>query len=421
MFEDAEVDLVLTAQKMLDHVAENTAPDAVPEKLTTLCLEAQAFEGVPPLRWPPKPKADDLGVLLYTSGTSGRPKGVELTHGNLYANARAGIEHARLSDDLVFLGVLPQFHTFGITVLTLIPLMLGAKAVYTARFVPRRLVQLIKEHEASVLVAVPSMYNAILGVKSAKPEDLASLKLTVAGGEKLSTALRESFHERFGIEILEGYGLTETAPVTNWSTPNGARPGSVGPPLPGVRNLIVDDDLKPLPTGVDGEICISGPNVMRCYHHLPELTDEVIRHIAPEPERPAETLRIFRTGDIGHVDNDGYLYITGRKKEMLIVSGENVFPREIEEVLDRHPEIHASAVIGMPDDSRGEVPIAFVELCPELAEGHALDEAAVKAFCRDRMPAFKIPRSITVMDALPRNPTGKIMRRALIAPAAETT
>ena len=420
VFADAEVDVVLTAGKMLEHVRENTAPDAVPDSIQTLCLEEQNFKGIPPLRWPPAPNDDDLGVLLYTSGTSGRPKGVELTHGNLDANARDAIAHAGLTRGLSFVGVLPQFHTFGLTVLTLIPLLIGAKAVYTARFVPRRLVQLIKEHQASVMVAVPSMYNAILGVRSAEAADLASLKLTVAGGEKLPTALRENFRERFGIEILEGYGLTETAPVTNWATPDDPRPGSVGRSLPRVRNVILDEDLRPLATGEDGEIGIAGPNVMRGYHHLPELTDEVIRHVPLDPDRPDATTRVFRTGDIGHLDEDGFLYITGRKKEMLIISGENVFPREIEEVLDRHPEVHASAVIGQPDESRGEVPVAYVELCPELPEGHTLDEGAVKAFCREQMAPFKVPRAIHVLDALPRNPTGKIMRRALVERAATT-
>ncbi len=405
---DAEIDTLLTAGKLLDHIHKNTAEDAIPDTLNLVKLEEQKFKGLPPLRLPPNPGDDELAVLLYTSGTSGKPKGVELTHGNLESNARASIEHAQLNERCVFLGVLPQFHTFGLTVLTLVPLLLGARVVYTARFVPRRLVELMKEHRPDVFVAVPSMYHALLSVKSAQGDDFSSLRYAIAGGEKLPAALDEQYRTRFGVQLYEGYGLTETSPVTNWSTPDRHKPGSVGPTLPGVRNLILGEKDELLPDDAEGEICIAGPNVMRGYHGLPELTGQVILNMELPGE--AQPVRVFRTGDIGKRDADGFLYITGRKKEMLIVSGENVFPREIEEVLDKHPAVGASAVIGAPDPSRGEVPVAFVEL-KDGAED--FDPSEARNFCRQHLAPFKVPRDIRVMDELPRNPTGKIMRRAL--------
>ena len=417
VLKDAQVDTLLTASKLLEHIRTNTADDAIPPHLKLVKLEEQSFKGLPPLRWPRDPDDDELAVLLYTSGTSGKPKGVELTHGNLEANARASIQHAGLDERCVFLGVLPQFHTFGLTVLTLIPLLLGARVVYTARFIPRRIVQLMKEHRPNVFVAVPSMYHALLSVKAATAEDFSSLTFAIAGGEKLPAALDEQYRARFGVQLYEGYGLTETSPVSNWSTPQQHKPGSVGTTIPGVQNIILDEHNQPLPPDHEGEITITGPGVMRAYHGLPELTNQAITPLQlPHQSQPT---RLFRTGDIGKLDADGFLYITGRKKEMLIISGENVFPREIEEVLDKHPAVTASAVVGQPDTARGEVPIAFVELDPEQAD--TFDPSEARNFCRQDLAPFKVPREIRVMDSLPRNPTGKILRRELTAQLSPST
>jgi len=406
---DSGIDAVVTAGKMIDAIKE-TGVDltALPGDPTLLKMEELKFSGLPPLTWPRKLATDDIAVLLYTSGTSGKPKGVMLTEGNLRSNIEDAIAHADLKDADIFVGVLPQFHTFGLTVLTVLPLYMGGRVVYTARFNPRKLIQLIKKHEAHIMVAVPSMYGALMAVKKATPDDFSSLKLVISGGEPLPGAVYEGFKEKLGIEILEGYGLTETSPVTNWSTPGRQRLRSVGPALPRVRNVIVDEQNNVLGTGQEGEILITGPNVMKGYYNLPELTDQVMIEL-DVPGRGRS--RCFRTGDIGKVDADGFLFITGRKKEMLIIGGENVFPREIEEVLNRHDAVHASAVIGRSDDSRGEVAIAFVE----LEEDAQFDEAALKQHCRDGMAGFKVPKEIRLIDKLPRNPTGKIQRRALQA------
>jgi long-chain acyl-CoA synthetase len=404
---DSGLDVIFTSRKLLD--ALEIGEDAVaPAKL--VCLEDLSFKGLPPLRLPPKQDDDALAALLYTSGTSGKPKGVELTFGNLEANVRDSIAIAELKRSTGFLGVLPQFHAFGITVMTLCPLVLGAKVIYTARFVPRRIVELMREHRPDIFVGVPSMFAALLNVKSAEPADFESLVYPVSGAEPLPDSVYERFLDRFGVQILEGYGLTETAPVSNWSKPSAHKRHAVGRPLPRVRNFIVAEDGKTvLGPNEPGEIAIAGPNVMRGYHNRPDLTDEVIRELHPPGE--SEPVRCFFTGDIGVIDDDGFLFITGRKKEMLIVGGENVFPREIEDVLVKHDSVHAAAVIGQHDDVRGEVPIAFIE----LSDGHELDEAALRSFARERLAGYKVPRSIRVVEQLPRNPTGKILRRELRA------
>lgn len=393
--DDSEIDLILTAGPMLDFLGRSPRVDHL-VKMETLNLRR-----VPSPRWPARPDDESLAVILYTSGTSGRPKGVMLTHANLAANVRQVLDWVDFGKDDVFCGVLPQFHSFGLTVLTLLPLTAGLKVVYTARFVPTRIVQLFREHRPAMFVAIPSMYAALLQVKNAGPEDFASLKFAVSGGEPLPRAVAEAFRERFGVTIAEGYGLTETAPVTNWCRPEEYRAGSVGRPLPGVAQHIVDQATgADAPPGAEGEVRIAGPNVMKGYFKLPEQSAAVL------DERGR-----FRTGDMGRLDAEGHLSITGRIKEMLIIGGENVFPREIEEVLEEHPSVAASAVIGQTDPVRGEIPIAFVE----MAEGAVFEEQPLLTHCRGRLAGYKVPRRIYRVDALPRSGTGKILRRELRA------
>jgi long-chain acyl-CoA synthetase len=243
------------------------------------------------------------------------------------------------------------------------------------------------------------MYNALLHVKDGGPDDFRSLKYTVSGGEPLPEAVFEGFRERFKVTINEGYGLTETAPVTNWCRPDEWRPHSVGRPLPDIDQRIADLDTRAfLGPDQDGEVLIKGPNVMKGYFERPEETAAAF-----------DDRGYFRTGDIGRHDKDGHLYITGRLKEMMIVGGENVFPREIEEVLNLHPAVAASGVIGQIDPIRGELPVAFVE----FKEGQKTDERELQGWCRERLAGYKVPRSIHIIPSLPRNPTGKIMRRDL--------
>lgn len=393
VIDDCGCDTIVTVGPMLEFLGVR------PRVEHLVMMESIDFKGMPDLRWPARSRPDDLACLLYTSGTSGKPKGVMLSHCNLLSNVRQCLEHVGLRDEDVLLGVLPQFHSFGLTVLTILPLVRGLRAIYTARFVPQHVMRLLREHRPTMFVGIPSMYNALLAVKQAEPADFASLRFTVSGGEPLPEDVFERFRERFGVTICEGYGLTETSPVTNWCRPEDWRRRSVGTPVPRVEQIIVDPASgKVLPQGREGEVHVRGPNRMLGYFNLPA---ETAQAITPEGW--------FRTGDMGRFDKDGHLSITGRIKEMLIVGGENVFPREIEEVINRHPSVHASAVIGMTDPMRGEVPVAFVE----LEEGATFDERSILSLCRDQLAGYKVPRDIRVLDALPRNPTGKIQRRQL--------
>lgn len=392
IIQDAELDCVISVKPMLEHVG------GLPEGVPALRLEDVRFGGVPRLRLPARLPDDFTAVILYTSGTSGRPKGVMLSTANLCANIDQCVEWAEFTTDDVVLGVLPQFHSFGLTVLTLLPLCVGCRAIYTARFAPRRLVQLMREHRPTAFIAIPSMYNALLHSREISPDDFRSLRYAVSGGEPLPEAVFEGFRERCGVVINEGYGLTETSPVTHWCRPAEHRRRSVGRSVPGVETRIVGTDETILGADQDGEVRLRGPNVMQGYYKLPELTASVF-----------DSQGFFRTGDMGRMDADGNLFITGRIKEMLIIGGENVFPREIEEVLDQHETVKSSAVIGMQDGSRGEVALAFIE----LAEGATFDESALRAHCRTRLAGYKVPKEIRVLEALPRNATGKVMRRLL--------
>jgi long-chain acyl-CoA synthetase len=293
--------------------------------------------------------------------------------------------------------VIPQFHSFGFTVMTVTPLILGASAWYLPRFSPAAVVSTIAEKRVTVLLAVASMYGALARMKEADPAALASLKLAISGGEPLPLRIARPFKERFGIDIMEGYGLTETSPVVSVNLPWGHRSGSVGRALPGIVVTTVDENGRSLPPGHEGELVIRGHCVMCGYHNRPEATAAVIREGA------------LHTGDVGRVDPDGFIHITGRAKEMMIVGGENVFPLEIETALCDHPAISEAAVVGVPDDVRGEVPLAYVV----LHEGATLSDHEIRSFCRQRLPGYKVPREIRVAQELPRGPTGKILKRAL--------
>ncbi len=390
---DCETDTIISAGPML------TFLNYRPEIPNLIEMDKVSFKGIPPLRFPKGAKPDDLAVLLYTSGTSGRPKGVMLTHHNLSINVKQIVEFVKFTPQEVLVGVLPQFHTFGLTVLTLLPLTLGCQVVYTARFIPQRVMKLIRQHKPSAMIAIPSMLNALMVVKDGGPEDFKSVKFLVSGGEPLPDAVRTAFKERFGKDISEGYGLTETSPVTNWCRPEEWRPHSVGKPVPYLEQKIKDPATgQILGPNQDGEVVMKGPNVMKGYFKLPDETAATF-----------DSEGYFKTGDMGRHDNDGHLFITGRIKEMMIVGGENVFPREIEEVLNKHPAVNASGVIGVTDPMRGELPMAFVE----LKEGQTTDEKTLISWCRESLAGYKVPKEVRIVQALPRNPTGKIVRREL--------
>lgn len=395
VIDDCETDCIITAKGMLEFIGHQ------PRVKNLIAFDDVDFAAIPSPRWPATSADDDLGVLLYTSGTSGKPKGVMLSHANIRANIRQILTWIRFERTEVMLGCLPQFHTFGLTALTILPLTVGCKVVYAPRFVPPRIVKLFREHQPSVFIAIPSMYNALLHVKDAGPADFTKLTYAVSGGEPLPDVIASHFKDRYGVTIAEGYGLTETSPVTNWCRPFEYKPHSVGKALPELDMRIVNietgQDLGP---GQDGEVRFKGPNVMQGYFKLPEQTAATF-----------DDRGYFRTGDIGRTDSDGDLYITGRLKEMLIVGGENVFPREIEEVLNRCPGVKDSGVVGTQDLMRGELPVAFVE----MAEGHSFDRQTILTHCRAHLAGYKVPSEVYALEALPRNGTGKVLRRELKA------
>ncbi len=351
-------------------------------------------------RRPPVPVVapDDLAVLIYTSGTSGVPKGVCLTYNSLHSDAAACAAHARLNGEHRFLGVLPLFHSFGLTAMLLVPVSLGASTYYLPRFQPAAVLRAIREKRSSVLLMIASMYSAILRGKGGSKDDFASMEYPISGGEALPMSVFEGYRQRFGIEILQGYGMTEASPVVSICVPWDHKVGSVGKAIGGVTVTAFDDDERPLGPDQIGELRIRGPILMTGYYKKDQETRAVL---TPDGW--------YKSGDMGSVDAEGYITITGRKKEMIIVGGENVYPREIESVLDDHPAVAQSAAIGQPDPSRGEVVAAFVI----LEEGAEASENTLREYCRKHIAGYKVPRRIVIAEDFPRGPTGKILKRAL--------
>lgn len=395
---DAGVKTVLTI-----HYFDELAQALQAAGMRVVFMEELSFKKIPwPRRLPPR-KADDLAVILYTSGTSSSPKGVMLTSGNLDSNAANAIAHARFNRQMTFLGVLPMFHALGLMAGFLVPLSLGCRVIYQARFSPAATLDLIIKNNIQVLVAVPTMYALLANCKSVSRESMASVMYAISGGEPLPLALLEKYKTDFGVDMLEGFGLTETSPMVSFCLPWAHKPGSVGKPLPNVELRIVDEMDKPLGPNQDGELWVRGQNVMKGYLNKPAETADVLTADG-----------WFKTGDIARVDADGFLFITGRKKELIIMAGEKISPYEIEEVIRRHPAVLLAAVIGVKDPQRGEVPVAFIQLEPGLTEKPTAQD--IRIFVRQRVAPYKTPRDIYFLEDMPRSPTGKILKRALQVP-----
>jgi long-chain acyl-CoA synthetase len=344
--------------------------------------------------------AADTAVLLYTSGTTGQPKGAELTHSNMTKNVEVTLSDLlRLGPDDVVFGGLPLFHSFGQTVTLNAAIAAGATLVLLPRFEPAQALKLLARHRVTVFAGVPTMYSALLGVADAERYDVTALRVCVSGGAAMPVEVLKQFEERFGATVLEGYGLSETSPVASFNQPGQVRkPGSIGTPVRGVEMRVVDDVGRPLPQGEVGEIAIRGHNVMKGYWNRPDATADAI-----------DADGWFKTGDMGRVDEDGYFYIVDRKKDLIIRGGYNVYPREIEEVLYEHPDVHEAAVLGVPHAELGEEVAAAVALKP----GARTTTAELRDFVRSQVAAYKYPRTVRLLDELPKGPTGKILKREI--------
>jgi long-chain acyl-CoA synthetase len=381
-------------------VAEELAPRAEEAGLE-LIVTPRSEDAGPVMSAPPlAPRALEAAVLLYTSGTAGRPKAVELSDTNLLANVEGLRIAGEFTGDDVMLAILPLFHAFGLTVTLLLPLVLGGKVVLEDRFVPRTSLQSVAAHRVSAMIGVPSQFRLL--AKERMEVDAASLRLCIAGAERLGDYLGQAFQERFDRPLLQGYGATEASPVISFNRPRQNRPGSVGLPLPNIR-VTIREELRELPGGERGEVCVEGPSVMLGYSGQPEATASKI---------PGGMLR---TGDRGWMDSDGFLYLAGRADDMLKVAGEKVYPAEIERVLEQIEGVEEAVVIGVDDAARGTALAAFVA----ARAGTSLDAAAVRAACRERLEAAKTPRTVTVVEQLPRGLSGKVDKKALLQQAAQ--
>lgn len=348
---------------------------------------------------------DDIAIILYTSGTTGKPKGAMLTHKNLYSNAKDVSEYLKMNPDDKVVTVLPMFHVFCLTVALNAPLLSGATLLIAPKFSPREIFDLVKEHQGSVFAGVPTMYNFLLQYPDGNPDDLKSLRLCISGGASLPVALLKNFEQKFKVVISEGYGLSEASPVTCFNPLDRPRkPGSIGTSILRVENKILNELGEEVPVGEVGELVVRGPNVMKGYYKMPEETAAAIRN------------GWLYTGDLARMDEDGYFYIVDRKKDLILVGGYNVYPREVEEVIYNHPDVVEVAVLGIPDPNLGESVKAFVvSKKPELTTEQLLD------YCSEHLAKYKIPSSIEFIDELPKNTTGKILRRALKTQVVQPT
>jgi long-chain acyl-CoA synthetase len=399
---DSGTSLLLASHTAADEATAGASRAGTPYVIMApgvLAAELSGFEPAPEIvaREPA-----DTAVILYTSGTTGEPKGAEITHDNLVRNVEVTrTSLLKLNPEDVVLGALPLFHSFGQTVAMSCAVASGACLTLLPRFDPVRALEIIKRDTVTMLAGVPTMYAAILHNVGGSAADAQSLRMCVSGGAAMPVELMRSFEKTFDCMILEGYGLSETSPVASFNHPDRPRkPGTIGTPIAGVEMRVQNDEGKPVPQGEIGEIAIRGHNVMKGYWRRPGETAEVM------------TGGWFRTGDLGRVDEDGYFSIVDRKKDMIIRGGLNVYPREVEEVLYEHPSVAEAAVVGVPHELLGEEVAAVVALKP----GHTATPDELRDLVKGQLAAYKYPRHVWIVDELPKGDTGKIMKRAIVVP-----
>ena len=392
---DAGVEVLIT-----DAELAKALPELLLSRPDLRCVEVEVFEqstleiNLPQLV---ERQEHELAVIIYTSGTTGRPKGAMLSHGNLLHN----VESCRLvlrcgSEDRMAV-LLPMFHSFMLTVGVFLPILIGGSIVLIRSLhPPRNVLQEVIQRRATVLPGIPQFFRSMVSMPVAV--EMPGLRMCISGAAPLPVQVLQEFESKFPFPLIEGYGLSEASPVVTKNPLDGSRKaGSIGRPIPNVEVSIQDDSGKVLPDGEIGELCVRGGNVMLGYWN-----------------QPAETAKVMRgdwllTGDVAYRDSDGFFFITDRKKDMLLVNGINVYPREVEEILYQFPGVKEASVIGVPDARRGEQPLAYVA----ANEGVALDERALLQFIRSKLADYKSPRRVVFVPALPRNATGKILKTSL--------
>lgn len=367
---------------------------------------AELIADLPGQETPVQRDDDDVAVILHTSGTTGKPKGAMLTHGNLGRNAEVAVRTlVEIGRDDVVMGCLPLFHVFGLTCALNASVLAGAMLTLIPRFDPRKALAVIERDAVTVFEGVPTMYSALLSVsEEATADTTRSLRTCVSGGAALPVQVLTDFEKAFGCTVLEGYGLSESSPAAAFNHPDRPRKaGSIGTPIDGVEMRVVDLNGDEVPQGEKGEIQIRGHNVMKGYWNLPDATEATITADG-----------WLNTGDVGRIDEDGYFYIVDRTKDMIIRGGYNVYPREIEEVLYEHPAVAEAAVIGIPHDSLGEEVGAAVA----LKKGAAANPDELREYVKERVAAYKYPRKVWLVEELPKGPTGKVQKRDITVPAS---
>jgi long-chain acyl-CoA synthetase len=391
MFAEAHLSTLFTTADLAPRLDEAGVPFVL---IDTAYPDAKDFA--------PQERKDVAAVLLYTSGTTGRPKAVALSEQNIISNAEGCRLETGFDDRQVMLAILPLFHAYGLTVTILLPLMTGSRVVILDRFMPRTVLTTIERHRVTCLVAVPSQYRLL--AMDPTPCDATSLWLCISGAERLPETTEREFTERFGHAVLPGYGATEASPVISLNRPETNRPASVGHPLPNLKVSIRSEDDTLCPVGEIGEVCVEGPNIMLGYLSDAEATERKLRN------------GVLHTGDKGFFDAEGYLYLSGRADEMVKVGGEKVYPVEVENALERIAGVEEVAVITLADQKHGGARLhAFVQRKP----GVTLDEGALRLACRGSLEPHKIPRSFTFVDSLPRTITGKTDKRTLTTSAVQ--
>ena len=384
-----------------DAGAEQTEAECVhvePGEFETLLARCQ------PAREVAERRPDDTAVILYTSGTTGTPKGAELTHDNLLRNVEVTVDIFGLDERAVTLGALPFFHAFGQTCALNDTISVGGCLTLIPRFDGGKALEILERDRVTVFEGVPTMYVAMLHHPRADETDTSALEVCISGGAALPVEIMRAFEEKFGCAILEGYGLSETSPVASFNRRDRERkPGSIGVPIDGVEMRVIDDDGTEVPQGDVGEVAIRGHNVMKGYWRREQATADAI-----------DVDGWFKTGDIARVDEDGYFFIVDRKKDLVIRGGYNVYPREIEEVFYEHPSVREAAVIGIPHDELGEEVAAAIA----LKSGANATPGELREFVKQRVAAYKYPRHVWLVDELPKGPTGKILKREIKPPDA---